>query len=117
MLGSRLKQLRKDKGIGIKTLSQIVHVDRGHLSRIESGKTLPSERLLGVLSRSLGGDLEELSVLAGRFPSDVQAIIGLHPRQVVDHIRNLPKQPPEQSRGVQRDSVRVYTVIDLFAGA
>ncbi|MDP3494529.1 MAG: helix-turn-helix transcriptional regulator, partial [Hyphomonadaceae bacterium] len=70
-LGKCLKDLRKQKGIGLIQLSKAIGVDRAHISRIESGKTLPSDQLLRRLSKRLGGDIEVLTVLSGRLPPDI----------------------------------------------
>ena len=78
-LGNILKDLRKKKGIGLKQLSKTLGVDRAHLSRIETGKILPADPLLRRLSKRLGGDIEVLTVLSGRLPKDIQALLPINP--------------------------------------
>lgn len=56
MLGKRLRELRKRKGINQEKLAELINVDPTTISNIENGKNYPSlinlENLLGVLDSS-----------------------------------------------------------------
>lgn len=73
-LGKILKDLRIHKGIGLAQLAKSLRIDRAHLSRIETGKILPADPLLRRLCKRLGGDIEVLTILAGRLPKDIEAL-------------------------------------------
>lgn len=121
-LGRILKDLRKQKGIGLKQLSKTLSVDRAHLSRIETGKIMPSAPLLRRLSKRLGGDIEVLTILAGRLPKDIQALFAEKPKEVVSYLRKTARISGygfmrEERVPYQGDGQRRYRVADLFCGA
>lgn len=120
-LGALIKSLRKSKGIGLKKLAAQIRVNQAHLSRIESGKFPPSEALLKKLCRKLGGDLECLSALAGRLPSDVKNIIAANPKRALNHLRTLEAEDGASLSADRSEFNFVlpekYKVIDLFCGA
>lgn len=121
-LGKILKDLRKKKGIGLKQLSKALSVDRAHLSRIETGKILPADPLLRRLSKRLGGDLEVLTILAGRLPKDIQDLFADKPKEVVSYLRRAARLNGnsfvmENGATYQGNGHRKYKVADLFCGA
>lgn len=66
--GTRLREIRKNKGLGIKTVGKKVEVNVAYLSRIESGIVQPSEEIIRKLARVLSHDEAELMLLADRVP-------------------------------------------------
>ena len=121
-LGKILKDLRNKKGIGLKQLSKTLGVDRAHLSRIETGKILPSDPLLRRLSKRLGGDLEVLTILSGRLPKDIQQLFSDKPKEVVSYLRQVAALGGagfvrENDGKTQGGAQRKYRVVDLFCGA
>ena len=56
LLGARIKELRKGKGLSQEKLSEEVHIDPKHLSRIEVGNSYPSLDTLDNIAQAL--DLE-----------------------------------------------------------
>ncbi len=121
-LGGILRNLRKQKGIGLKQLSKTLKVDRAHLSRIESGKVVPSDVLLRRIGRRLGGDMELLTILAGRLPKDIQNLFIEKPKEVVSYLRQVAAFNghslfAENGNGFHPNGRRKYRVIDLFSGA
>ena len=122
-VGKILKDLRKQKGIALKQLSKTLGVDRAHLSRIETGKVMPSDTLLRRMSRRLGGDIEMLAIMSGRLPKDIQALFVERPKEVVSFLRRaggfngghsmVREGEDAQFAGIQRK----YRVADLFCGA
>ncbi|MCL2573721.1 MAG: helix-turn-helix transcriptional regulator [Defluviitaleaceae bacterium] len=55
LIGEIIQRLRKQKGISQDELAGAI-LDRGHLSRIESGKTMPSKMTIEMLFERLGYD-------------------------------------------------------------
>ncbi len=66
--GQRLREIRKDRGLGIKVVGKKVGVNVAYLSRIESGQVQPSEDVIRKLARALRHDEAELMLLADRVP-------------------------------------------------
>lgn len=66
--GARLRELRKIKSLGIKSLAKKVGVNHSYLSRIESGHVQPSEQVVRKLTHALRCDEAELMLLAGKIP-------------------------------------------------
>ncbi len=60
MLGSRIKELRKSKGLSQDRLSEEIGIDPKHLSRIELGKSFPYMETLEAIAKALQVDLKDL---------------------------------------------------------
>ena len=54
---------------------------KGYLSRLESGKAVPSAKMVGRIAKAIGVDPDPLYILAGYLPSDVEQILYRHPIQ------------------------------------
>jgi HTH-type transcriptional regulator, competence development regulator len=80
-LGQKLRELRKAKRLSLRELASRVDVGFTYLSKIENHKLedghSPSEKLLQLLAFELGGDEEELLLLAGKVPEPIR-------RRVID---------------------------------
>ena len=59
MLGERIKELRKAKGLSQNSLSEKVDIETKHLSRIEVGKSYPSLDTLQRIAKALEADLKD----------------------------------------------------------
>jgi transcriptional regulator with XRE-family HTH domain len=77
--GERLRNDRQTAGLSLASLAAGLGVTKGYLSRLERGRTTPSEVMITRLAKALGTDPTTLSVLAGRIPTDVQHILSDHP--------------------------------------
>lgn len=86
-LGSTIRELRKDKGIGIKVLAREVNVDHTYLSKIENEHVLPSEEVVGRLANYFHYDRDELLLLANRIPRDILEILRTRPREAIPFLR------------------------------
>jgi len=80
-IGSRIKHLRKRRGVGIKALARRVKVNHAYLSRIESGLVQPSEDIIKKLSKALRHDEAELMILADKIPPSWRSAIRKTPRE------------------------------------
>ncbi len=59
LLGARIKELRKIKGLSQEVLSEKVDIDPKHLSRIEVGRGFPSLDTLEKIANALDVDLKD----------------------------------------------------------
>lgn len=59
LLGARIKELRKKRGLTQEKLSEIIEIDPKHLSRIEVGKSYPSFETLDKISNALQVELKD----------------------------------------------------------
>lgn len=59
LLGKRIKELRKHKGLTQEQLSELIDIEPGSLSGIESGRFFPSLHNLDKMSAILGVELAE----------------------------------------------------------
>jgi transcriptional regulator with XRE-family HTH domain len=70
--GSRLRELRLEKGLSQKRLAAVVKVHHTYLSKVESGKLdfalYPGEDLVRKLAAALEADETELLLLAKKVP-------------------------------------------------
>ena len=85
--GSRIRELRYQKGIGIKKLAPELGVDYSYLSRLENEKVVPSAKLIGRLSEYFDQNKDELMLLADKVPKDVMQILREHPREALALLR------------------------------
>ncbi len=60
LLGARIKELRKAKGLSQDELSEKINIDPKHLSRIEVGKSYPSLDTLEKTANALNVEIKEL---------------------------------------------------------
>jgi transcriptional regulator with XRE-family HTH domain len=60
LLGKRIKELRKDKGLSQDQLSEKIGIDPKHLSRVELGKSFPYMETLEAIAESLEVDVKDL---------------------------------------------------------
>lgn len=74
--GRRLHDLRKAQNLSQRTLAERVGVNFTYLSKVESEKLdfamYPSEELIRKLASALGGDVDELLLLAKKIPADIR---------------------------------------------
>ena len=76
-LGDRLKRVRSEKGLGLRTTAKSAGISATFLSRVENNQEAspPSEEKLRKLAEILDDNFDELMQLAGRVPSDVADMI------------------------------------------
>lgn len=59
LLGQRIRELRKNKGITQEKLAEMVNIDQRNMSNIECGVTFPSKSLIAI-SNTLNVSLKDL---------------------------------------------------------
>jgi len=60
LLGQRIRELRKNKGLSQDQLSEIIGIDPKHLSRIEVGKSFPYMETLEAIAGALDVEIKDL---------------------------------------------------------
>lgn len=78
LLGARIKELRKVKGLSQEELSEKVGIDSKHLSRIEVGKSYPSLDTLERIANALNAELKDFFEFSPetRNPKELKKLIG-----------------------------------------
>ena len=70
--GENVRELRKEGGISQRELAGTVGIDFTYLSKIENDRMEPpSEDTIRRIAEALGASVDDLLVLADRFPSDL----------------------------------------------
>ncbi len=77
--GQHLRQERSAANLSLAALAAKLHVTKGYLSRLESGKATPSTDMVERIARVLGIDPAPFGILAGNLPDDVKQILYRHP--------------------------------------
>lgn len=90
--GSVMREMRYQKGMGIKKLAPELGVDYTYISRIENNQALPSENVIEKLAEYFGQDKDELMILADRIPCDVMEILRRNPKKALQLIRENFKE-------------------------
>jgi transcriptional regulator with XRE-family HTH domain len=60
LLGARIKELRRSKGLSQVRLAEMVGIESKHLSRIEVGRSYPSLKTLESIARALKVEMKDL---------------------------------------------------------
>ncbi len=95
--GSRIRQLRRDKGLTQRDLASKIGLDFTYLSKIETG-TLPppSEAAIARMAEALGTDHEFLLALARKIPADLRQTLQVLPVEASMLVRRLKDITPTQ---------------------
>jgi len=93
-LGQELKRLRKRERISLKELGPALGVDYTYLSKIENGRSVPSEELILRMGRYFGVDHDELLLAADRIPEDIRRILRENPREALAYLRERFSRGP-----------------------
>ncbi len=78
-VGARLRSARVALGLTLSALATKLKVTKGYLSRVESGKAVPSQKMIDRMARALRTDAGPLHILAGRLPNDLKTILYQQP--------------------------------------
>jgi len=79
--GQRLRLLRRARGLRVRDVADAVGISASLLSRVERGLAAPDDDLLNRVAAYFGEQHDELLLLAGRLPADLQAILQQHPAE------------------------------------
>jgi transcriptional regulator with XRE-family HTH domain len=76
--GERVRELRKERGLSQRELAIQAGIDFTYLSKIENARMdPPSEKVILHMAEVLDTDPDELTLLAGKIPSDVKERINV----------------------------------------
>jgi transcriptional regulator with XRE-family HTH domain len=85
--GKLLRQLRDERGSGIKTLAPELRVSYTYLSKLENGVTLPSEEFVERVAAYFGRDKDQLLLAAGKVPDEILAILRENPDEALQFLK------------------------------
>jgi DNA modification methylase/transcriptional regulator with XRE-family HTH domain len=109
-----LRREREAAGVTLSALASRLKVTKGYLSRLETGKTLPSADMVVRIATILGTSPTVLSVLAGQLPADVQEILLSHPVEALDLLReSYPAS--DEAAPVCRDASGTFAIAEAAA--
>ena len=86
-LGELIRDIRKKKGISLRSLAEKVGVSFVNISYIENGRIETSKSVLRKISQALDYDLDKLLALANTVDDDITNIINKRPASVPDFLR------------------------------
>lgn len=70
-IASNLRSARERSGLSLRELARRVQISAAAMSRVETGKCVPSEGLLRDVCAVVGTDFDSLMKKTGRLPEDV----------------------------------------------
>lgn len=88
-VGTELRRLREQKGLGIKKAGKELGVSYAYLSRVENDHRTPSSALIKKLSALYGIDSENMLAKLEHLPPDIRDILKEHGKDVFTTIRKL----------------------------
>jgi putative DNA methylase len=81
-LGKKIAEARAAAELSIRSLAEAVRCSAAHLSRVESGHTAPGAKLVRRIARRLAIPEDDLMMLAGKMPPDVERWLLTRPEEV-----------------------------------
>lgn len=87
--GKRLRDLRNQRGLGLKRLGPQLGVSYTYLSKLEHGEIQPSADLVGRVADYFDCDRDQLLLAAGKIPEDILAILREQPEAALAMLRKL----------------------------
>ena len=86
--GTVVRELREEKGFGLRQFAKMIGVSATYLSKIERDELPPpAEDRVKEIARLLDQDPDDLLALAGKVASDLSAIIRNQPRELAAFLR------------------------------
>jgi len=85
--GQVLRQLRAERGLGIKKLAPELGVSYSYLSKLENSEVGPSEEMVTKVARYFDYDCNRLLLSAGKVPADVLKILQNNPDEAVEFLK------------------------------
>jgi len=92
-VGDELRRRRKAAGLSLRELARKVDMQPAYLSKVETGQTSASEKLVGRMASALGEDPDAMALCAAQITDSLYDIVARHPDAFADLIRNLKKAP------------------------
>jgi HTH-type transcriptional regulator, competence development regulator len=92
--GKVLRQLRAQRGLGIKKLAPDLGVSYSYLSKLENGEVGPSEDMVARVAKYFDYNRDRLLLSAGKVPPDILRILEDNPDEAIEFLKRrfgLPK--------------------------
>ena len=96
--GETIKERRQSLGLSLRGTAKAAGCDAAYLSRIEAGKTAPSEEIVAQLANVLDADETELALMAGRLPASVKSAVPERSHELAVALRNTLTSSLEHAR-------------------
>lgn len=87
----------------LRAVARRLDIEPSHLSKVEMGKTPPSDQLIQNLAAILGADVDVMMALAGKVSPDLHAIIVKRPLLFASLLRELRDAPDDAILRVVRE--------------
>jgi len=90
LLGARIKEIRRVRGLSQEKLAEMINVDPKHVSRIEVGRSFPSMDTLEAIAKALRVELKDFFEFAHQRKSSqelIEEISGLLTEAEEDKLR------------------------------
>ncbi|CAN5266795.1 helix-turn-helix transcriptional regulator [soil metagenome] len=105
--GQALRDIRLEKGFGLRKFAELVGVSPTYLSQVEQGNVdPPTADRVQRMAEILGENPDEWIALAGRVPGDLPEIIQKH-TEVPDLLRAVKGLTADQLRRLREDAERM----------
>ena len=95
-LGKMIRKLRKEKGLSLRKLAEVVDVSYVNISHIENGRFKTSKKVLKQIAEALDYDRDELFALADTIDEEVEDIIRKIPKIIPDFLRTAKNLSSEE---------------------
>lgn len=101
--GATIRELREGQQISLRKFADKVGISPTYLSKIERDEfPPPGEEMVKKFAEALNQDADELLALAGKFSSDLPAIIQQRPRELASFLRTASALSPEEMAKVTK---------------
>jgi transcriptional regulator with XRE-family HTH domain len=98
LFGSRIRELRKSKGLSQEQLAEVIGIDQKHMSRIELGKSYPSLDRLVRIAEALKVSLPDLFEY-------------MHLNDEIERTRSIGEMLKELSEDSQKKAFKIITSV------
>jgi len=85
--GDILRQLRSERGQGIKSLAPELGVNYSYLSKLENHAIMPSPELVERVAKYFNYDRDQLLLSAGKVPEEILDILRENPEEALEYLR------------------------------
>jgi transcriptional regulator with XRE-family HTH domain len=100
-IGTRISQLRQDRGWTQKELADMVGIGSNHVSRIETGKMQPRRSTMKALAEAFEINLEDLEALAQVPDTNIEERIAKDDPDLAALISQIPLLSGEQKEALR----------------
>tara|TARA_Y100000031_G_scaffold111351_1_gene122775 strand:+ start:147 stop:494 length:348 start_codon:yes stop_codon:yes gene_type:complete len=95
-LGKMIRNLRKEKGLSLRKLAEVVDVSFVNIAHIENGRVKTSKKVLKQIAEALDYDRDELFALADTIDEEIEDIIRKIPKVIPDFLRTAKNLSSEE---------------------